>query len=179
MTSSTIKRHGWLIAPLLLAAFCAVLAVAINTEQWSNWFAHPARTPLPDVTRQGAALWRIMLVVAAIAMILIPLALTRLEPSTSPRQRPLRAAGSIDLWIVTGLIVLGLVVRATRLGESLWYDEIAAWHSFGIHGPGPIIGNLNDPANHVAHTWLSCWAVELFEPTLPSEIALRLPALLF
>ncbi len=179
VTALLIKRHGWLTAPLLLAAFCAVLAVAINTEQWADWFAHPARTPLPDVTRQGAALWRIMLVVAAIAMILIPLALTRLEPRTSPHRRPPRAAGSIDLWIVTGLIVLGLLVRATRLGESLWYDEIAAWLSFGIHGPGPIIGNLYEPANHVAHTLLSWCAVELFEPVLPSEIALRLPALLF
>ena len=179
VTTFAIKRHGWLIAPLLLAAFCVVLAVTINTQPWTDWFAHPARTPLPDVTRQGAALWRTMLVVAAIAMILIPLALTRLEPSTKPQRRPPRAAGALDLWIVTGLIVLGLLVRATRLGESLWYDEIAAWLSFGIHGPGPIMGNLYDPANHVAHTLLSWCAVELLEPRLGFEIALRLPALLF
>ena len=179
VTALLIKRHGWLTAPLLLAAFCAVLAVAINTEQWADWFAHPARTPLPDVTRQGAALWRIMLVVAAVMLIAVPLLLTRLEPSGRSKHKRSRASSSMDKWIVAGLIVLGLLVRATRLGESLWYDEIAAWLSFGIHGPGPIIGNLYEPANHVAHTLLSWCAVELFEPVLPSEIALRLPALLF
>ncbi len=179
MTSSTIKRHGWLIAPLLLAVTCVVLGSLINVEQWADWFAHPARTPVPDVTRQGAVLWRIMLVVAAAILIAIPLLLTRLEPNGPSKRKASPTSGSTDLWLVTGLIVLGLLVRATRLGESLWYDEIAAWLSFGIHGPGSIMGNLYDPANHVAHTLLSWFAVDLFEPALGFELALRLPALLF
>ena len=179
VTSFPIKRHRWLIAPLLLAVTCVVLGSLINVEQWTDWFAHPNRTPVPDVTRQGAVLWRTMLIVAAVMLIAIPLLLTRLEPSGPSKHKRSRASSSMDLWIVTGLIVLGLLVRATRLGESLWYDEIAAWLSFGIHGPGPIIGNLYEPANHVAHTLLSWCAVELFERVLPSEIALRLPALLF
>ena len=179
VTSFPIKRHRWLIAPLLLAVTCVVLGSLINVEQWTDWFAHPNRTPVPDVTRQGAVLWRTMLIVAAVMLIAIPLLLTRLEPSGPSKHKRSRASSSMDLWIVTGLIVLGLLVRATRLGESLWYDEIAAWLSFGIHGPGPIMGNLYDPANHVAHTLLSWCAVELFEPALGFELALRLPALLF
>ena len=179
MTIATIKRNGWLIAPLLLAALCALLAVFINVEQWTQWFVHSSRTPVPDVTRQGAALWRIMLVVAAATLIGVPLLFTRLEPTRQLKDNTSRPSRSIDLWIVAGLIALGLLVRTTRLGESLWYDEIAAWFSFGIHGPGPIMGNLYDPANHVAHTLLSWFAVELFEPTLGFEFALRLPALLF
>ena len=179
VTSFPIKRHGWLIAPLLIAALAALLGGLINVEQWTDWFAHPSRTPVPDVTRQGAVLWRIMLVVAAAILIAIPLLLTRLEPNGPSKRKASPTSGSTDLWLVTGLIVLGLLVRATRLEESLWYDEIAAWLSFGIHGPGSIMGNLYDPANHVAHTLLSWFAVDLFEPALGFELALRLPALLF
>ncbi len=173
------KRHGWLIAPLLIAVLAVLLGSLINVEQWTQWFAHPSRTPVPDVTRQGAALWRIMLVIAAVMLIAIPSLLTRLEPTRQPKHDNSAKSSSMDLWIVAGLISLGLLVRMTRISESLWYDEIAAWFSFGIHGPGPIIGNLFDPANHVAHTLLSWWAVELFEPALGFELALRLPALLF
>ena len=179
VTNATNKHLAWLIVPLLVAATCAVLAVAVNTDNWATWFAHPARLPLPEVTRHGAQLFRIMLVVAVVALIVFPLVLTRLELRGKPLDKQPHKSSSMDLWIVTGLIVLGLLVRATRVGESLWYDEIAAWLSFGVHGPGPIMGNLYDPANHVAHTLLSWCAVELFEPTLGFEIALRLPALLF
>ena len=120
-----------------------------------------------------------MLVVAAAMLIAVPLLLTRLQPPRQPKHNTSPNSGSIDLWIVAGLIALGLLVRTTRIGESLWYDEIAAWLSFSIHGPGPIMGNLYEPANHVAHTLLSWCAVELFEPALGFDLALRLPALLF
>ena len=179
MRIATIKRNGWLIAPLLSAALCASLAGLIDVEQWTQWFAHPARIPLPEVTRQGAVLWRIMLIIAAVSLIAIPLTLTQLQSRGEPLDEQPDKSGSLDLWIVAGLIAIGLLVRATRIGESLWYDEIAAWLSFGIHGPGPIMGNFYDPANHVAHTLLSWCAVELIEPALGFELALRLPALLF
>ena len=86
---------------------------------------------------------------------------------------------SRDLWILAGLVVVGLLVRATRITESLWYDEIAAWRMFGMHGPGAITTTFFEPSNHVAHTLLSWCSVKAFEWAIGFELALRLPALLF
>ena len=86
---------------------------------------------------------------------------------------------SRDLWILAGLVVVGLLVRATRLGESLWYDEIAAWRVFGMHGPAAIVTTFSEPSNHIAHTLVSWCSVKAFEWAVGFELALRLPALLF
>ncbi len=82
-------------------------------------------------------------------------------------------------WTLAGLVAIALLLRATRLGESLWYDEIAAWGAFGSHGPRAIVSSLTEPANHIAHTLLTWCCVEAFEGALGFELALRLPALLF
>jgi mannosyltransferase len=84
-----------------------------------------------------------------------------------------------ELWILAGLVVVGLLVRATRLTESLWYDEIAAWRMFGMHGPGAITTTFFEPSNHIAHTLLSWCSVKVLEWAIGFELALRLPALLF
>ena len=84
---------------------------------------------------------------------------------------------SRDLWILAGLVAVGLLARATRLNESLWYDEIAAWTSYGVFGSGPIVGHYFDPSNHVAQTLASSFSVWLLETTIGPELALRLPAL--
>jgi len=86
---------------------------------------------------------------------------------------------SRDLWILAGLVVVGLLVRATRITESLWYDEIAAWRMFGMHGPGAITTTFFEPSNHIAHTLLSWCSVKVLEWAIGFELALRLPALLF
>jgi hypothetical protein len=86
---------------------------------------------------------------------------------------------SRELWILAGLVAVGLLVRAPRLTESLWYDEIAAWRTFGMHGPGAITSTFFEPSNHIFHTLLSWCAVKLFEGAIGFELALRLPALLF
>ena len=92
-----------------------------------------------------------------------------------PRER----MSSRELWGVAAVVVAALLIRATRLGESLWYDEIAAWFSFGQHGPGWIISHFWEPSNHIAHTLLSFCSAKQFEQALGFELALRLPALLF
>jgi hypothetical protein len=84
-----------------------------------------------------------------------------------------------ELWILAGVVVVGLLVRATRLTESLWYDEIAAWRMFGMHGPGAITSTFSEPSNHIAHTLLSWCSVKVFESAIGFELALRLPALMF
>ena len=75
-----------------------------------------------------------------------------------------------------GIVLLGLLVRIPRLGESLWYDEIAAWREMGQYSPFVIIGNLYDPANHILHTLLTHWSVAWFGD---SALSLRLPAFIF
>jgi hypothetical protein len=71
----TLQRTGrpmWLIACMTAAAICcAALAMSIGEETWVKWFAHPGQ-PRVELTRQGAALWRIMLVVTALVLVVAP-----------------------------------------------------------------------------------------------------------
>jgi hypothetical protein len=161
-----------------VAALAAVVLVA--TPTWVSWFTVPGLDPAPRLAtaiHDGAVLWRIMLVVSAVMLVGTPLLLTRMCP---PAAIPPVDAGGPDArerWILMGLIVAGLLVRAPRLVESLWYDEIAAWISYGRHGPGVIIGSYFDPSNHIGHTLLTWLSVELV-PSAGAEMSLRLPALL-
>ncbi|MEE8507475.1 MAG: hypothetical protein V3T07_00295, partial [Myxococcota bacterium] len=168
------KRHAWLVGPFLVAAVCAVLALTVDLEGWVDFFRHPERDPIPPTTRQGAAWWRAMLGVGAAALIIAPLALVALAPRPAPRPEG-KPPGPRRLAALLGLVVVALLLRSLRLGESLWYDEIAAWLDYGVHGPGPIIGNYFDPANHVAHTLTTAWSVSLLGA---GEFGLRAPALL-
>jgi hypothetical protein len=79
--------------------------------------------------------------------------------------------------IVLGLLAVGLLLRLVHLGESLWYDEIAAWLDYGSQGPGAIISTYYDPANHIFHTLLTHFSMQL-AGSLGDEVALRLPALM-
>jgi len=81
-------------------------------------------------------------------------------------------------WIIVGLSTLALLVRWTRISESLWYDEINALRSFAVHGPGPIVGNFFDPVNHIFHTLLTWGSINL-AAVASLEISARVPALLF
>jgi hypothetical protein len=173
-----IRRHAWLIVLALVALACATASIAVDGERWAGWFAHPWRVPLPDSTRAGGELWRIMLMVCAAGLAVIPVVLTRLTPRPSQGHKR-RGTGPLELWTVSGLVLVALLIRATRLTESLWYDEIAAWGSYGAHGPGPILGNFFEPSNHVAHTLATWCSVSGLEHVLGFEIALRVPALLF
>ena len=80
---------------------------------------------------------------------------------------------------MAGLVAAAILIRATRLTESLWYDEIAAYFTSGVLGPGGIVTSFTEPSNHVAHTLLSWCSVSLLQNTLGFELALRVPALLF
>jgi len=154
-------------------------AAVIPAADWAMWFTHPSFAAPPPTTRRGAALLRVMLFVAAALLVAVPIILTRFAPSTRPPGRTLDdRTTSYRGWIVAGFVLIGLLLRATRLGEGLWYDEIAAIVDFARHGTGPIVGNLFDPANHVAHTLASSWSIAILEPIVGLELAARLPALL-
>ncbi|NNF43194.1 MAG: hypothetical protein HKO59_14385 [Phycisphaerales bacterium] len=84
------------------------------------------------------------------------------------------------LLMLAALVVAGAAVRSTRMTESLWYDEIAAWRDYGMHGPRAILTTYFDPANHVAHTLLSWCAFELLASfEWPAAVALRFPSFVF
>lgn len=170
----------WLIAPALVAMLCVVGALAVDTDQWAAWFGHPLRDPMPPVTRAGAGLWRLMLLICAAALTMIPPLLGRLSPGTNTvaTQGASNAISSRELWALCGVLVAAVAIRAVHISESLWYDEIVAWSLFGKHGPGPIMGNYFDPANHIVHTLVTFFSVGLFQDAFGFETALRLPALL-
>jgi len=169
--------RAWLVAPVVAGAACMGLGVVVGVESWAAWLHHPVYETIPELTRHGATLLRAMLIVGGLALMAVPLTLARFDP---PADGPAGAPVSRrEQWLVLGVVGLGLVVRATRLGESLWYDEIAAWTSYGVHGPGPIVGNYFDPSNHILHTLLTWVSVTLLDSTGAMEVVLRLPALLF
>ena len=154
-------------------------AIVADGSHWASFFHHPQRNPLPEATRQGAALWRVMLGISAFALVVGPLSLAVLRPPPAARPDTLQTRAeptSGQRWALLGVLVIAFLVRPTRLGESLWYDEIAAWATYGTYGPGTIIGNYFDPSNHVAHTLLSWGSVQLLGD---NAFALRVPAFLF
>jgi hypothetical protein len=183
MASLHIVRAATLQKALLFALAIAALAAAIafDAATWAEWFHHPGREPLPATTIEGAQWWRFMLVAAAVAIVIAPAALEKLSRPV-PRAETLSAQPSgRPSWAVGMLLLLAFALRATRLNESLWYDEIAWYLSYGagVDRPWPILGNYFDPVNHVLHTFLGWWSVKVFEPALGAELAFRAPALLF
>jgi len=179
---------------------CACVAIFVPTKSWAAWFTHPL-TGSPADHLPGARLFRIMLVVMAAALAAWPFIMRALDPkarrrlsSDAPNSARLAPApGALDAaggscarrrtthWLLILFIILAMLPRLARISESLWYDEIASWLSYGVAvtSPGPIVGNYYDPVNHVFHTLLSWCSVNALEGALGSEISLRLPALLF
>jgi hypothetical protein len=172
----------WPTTALTLAAACACLSLSlvIDTTAWAAWFHHPIRQPMPQATRDGAQLWRIMLAACAGAMVLVMVGL-QASCRELHRDRNRMVLSRKRLWTILVILAVALIFRAARLTESLWYDEIAAWLAYGvgIDSPGPIIGNYFDPVNHVFHTLLSWCSVLGLERWIGAEISLRLPALAF
>lgn len=123
---------------------------------------------------QAANLLRVMLVVLAGALGGWAIVLSRtLQPCEAA---PKPAMSRMELNSMALLVLVGAVLRLQRMGESLWYDEVSAWQSYGQYGPGPIVGNFADPSNHILHTLLSWLGVTLTNPFVANEIALRLAA---
>ncbi|HMN95174.1 MAG TPA: hypothetical protein PKC43_02305 [Phycisphaerales bacterium] len=77
---------------------------------------------------------------------------------------------------IAALCALALALRIPRLGESLWYDEIASFMAFGQFGAGPTMGNYFTQSNHVLHGILTWIAVAIAGGV--NEVVLRTPALL-
>lgn len=154
---------------------------ALPTDWWVSVFGHPLRDPTPDATWHGAMLWRCMLVLSAICLVAAHAWWHRCAAQADSRFRLLepRTPWTRDMgYAVTLLLVIAAALRATRLDESFWYDEVAAWREFGQYGPGTIIGNYYDPANHIFQTLLSWLSLEALGSVTTMEVAVRAPSII-
>lgn len=99
-------------------------------------------------------------------------------PDNQQRQE---TAGSLRLWGLLAIVLLGVIFRVPRLTESLWYDEIASWQVYCANAASPlaIVGNFGDPINHVLSNVLMWCSVNSFSSWTGVEMAFRLPALFF
>lgn len=89
-----------------------------------------------------------------------------------------KATFSTRTWVWI-LLLLAAAIFARNLTESLWYDEIAAFRDYAVRGPGYLLTNYHDPANHVLQSLLTWASHRALADTLGPEIAIRLPAFLF
>lgn len=174
-----LATHRWLPLPLLGGAGLVVAALVIGTNGWADWFTYPGPPRTQTAYDTGATLLRILLAVAGLALITLPWLIVKITPHTKTAADSLRSpVQSRELWGVVGLMTIAALLAATRLTESLWYDEIAPWMEYIRYGPGPIVGNYFDPSNHILMSLLVWLSTELLGDGMTIEIAFRLPAFL-
>lgn len=166
---------------LAAGTLCAALA-CVSTAWYAESFAHPARVErlggaIPEATVEGARAFRLALAAGAVLVPLLSWGLARMCRDGTRRARamwPTTRRG----WLVLGLITgAGAIVRMALATESLWYDEISAFLSFAIEGPGVAFGSYVVPTNHVPMT-LATWAAWTVSGGSLNELVLRAPALI-
>jgi hypothetical protein len=171
---------------IIIGSACAALlglSLLLPSASLVSWFRLPARPADFAFYAQGASLLRVMLAIVAGVLVAWAITMVRATPAARRSPDPLalqspRGMTRFELGALTIVVILGVLLRLSRMGESLWYDEIAAWIGYGVHGPGAIVGNFADPSNHVLHTLLTSMSVTVTEEFLSSEVSLRLPAFL-
>lgn len=157
---------------------CALLAL-VPTDTYAGVFAHPSRMAriggaIPEATERGAWLFRMALAAAAVLIPLLTWRLVRMCGPAAMARWPL----PVDRrgWILlTGITVFGAALRLWLARQSLWYDEISAFLSFAIEGPGVAFGSYAVPTNHVPMT-LATWLAWVVSGGSLDETVLRLPA---
>ena len=172
--------HPSVKAALALGALLAACAL-IPTAEFASAFAHPQRIArldgaIPEATMRGALWFRLGLVVAAIAIPALVAATVRVLGTTCPAHAsPRERASRGELLLLAAIVAVGLALRAALASESLWYDEISAFVSFAIEGPGVAFGSYAVPTNHVPMT-LAMWAMTAITGVV-GEWTLRFPAM--
>ena len=175
-------RDPLVITGCIVGLAILLLSLLIPWESKLIWFTHPIRFErvgeIPAETLAGVTLLSYVAPLVAVAWFSAPWVLRRLE--RSPSGRPSLGVLPSPSWqirlAVLAVTVLAILPRAMRMGESLWYDEIAAMLSFSIHGPGPALGNYYALSNHVLHSALASVMIEANGGA--DEFILRTPALL-
>ncbi len=171
---------------MLLLAFAAGAAcvglAAVPTMNYAQAFAHPSRMEgnagvIPDATISGAGFFRLACAAAALLIPLLAWLLVQTCPSEPRAARRLLADLRRDRFLLGVLLALGAFLRVTVASESLWYDEISAFLSFAIEGPGVAFGSYAVPTNHVPMT-LATWLAWTLTGGSLHELTLRAPAIL-
>jgi mannosyltransferase len=161
-----------------LVGLALVAIVLVPADTLVQFMAHPVRTAandgqVVDATRRGATLLRELAPFAGLALASLALLADRalVGPAQAARWKPTR----VDAMALVVAMLAAAAIRAPILAHSLWYDEIAAFMGYGVHGPGVAIGNYYTQANHGLQSVLS-WVTA--SALGPSEFSLRLPSFL-
>lgn len=78
-------------------------------------------------------------------------------------------------WLMAALLAVAAAARVPFLADSLWYDEVAAFLAYGVHGPAHAATTYVSLSNHVLQSVASAWSARLLGA---DELSLRLPSLL-
>ncbi len=163
--------------PVVAALAATVAAALVPTASIEAWITHPARVELtggvPPTTVDGARWMKFALLSLPATVLAAWWALARIAPPREVGSRP--RPGRAELLAVAIATLAAAALRADRLGESLWYDELAALLGYSIHGVGPSVGNWFSAVNHLPSTALVAGTIELAGV---NELSVRLPALL-
>lgn len=176
---------------LALIGLCSVALLAVPASDLAEAMAHPARRAADgspaEVTAAGAAYLRQWVPIAGVALAALMLLGDRWlqgGPRSDEAADPTSAAQpAADVhtpispreWLALAVATLvALAIRLPFVADSLWYDEIAAFLGYGVHGPMVAIGNYYTQANHVLQGALSALSAQALGT---SELALRLPSL--
>jgi Ca2+/Na+ antiporter len=180
-SQTTPLRDPVLLAACAIGLACAALAL-VPTATFAEAFAHPQRVErlggaIPEATTRGAGFFRIALAVAAVLVPLLVWMLGRACPRHEMRPpRSIVPATRGGWMLLASIVALGGALRLAVARESLWYDEISAFLSFAVEGPGVAFGSYAVPTNHVPMT-LATWAAWTLSGGSLGELVLRAPAI--
>ena len=178
---STPLRDPLLLTACAVGLACAALAL-VPTATYAEAFAHPQRVArlggaIPEATMRGAEFFRIALAVGAVLVPLLVWMLGRACPRQEMRPPRSIVPGTRGGWmLLASIVALGAALRLAVARESLWYDEISAFLSFAVEGPGVAFGSYAVPTNHVPMT-IATWAAWTLSGGSLGEIVLRAPAI--
>ena len=171
----------WLSIALGVSLGCFFLSVSlIPSESWSTFFMHPLQSPEgnpPPQLRMGILFLRVLLPICGFCWFGVAwLIYTKIKPASSPAEPASRSTARSSVMVICLAVIGALLLRLPLMNDSLWYDEIAAFWYYGQFGPGPILGNMFTPANHIAQS-LATWSLATINRGDLDPITLRLPAL--
>lgn len=78
-------------------------------------------------------------------------------------------------WAMAAVLAVAAAARVPFLADSLWYDEVAAFLTYGVQGPAHALTTYVSLANHVLQSALAAASAQALGA---DELSLRLPSLL-
>jgi hypothetical protein len=169
------RRDAILLVTVALALMA--LGLVLSPADLAAWMTHPARTGTSRAPAAAEALRMALLAGPPVALAIVAAISLLVRPRGAPSDVPAPAEptpGSTYAALAL-LVVAGAILRAIRLGDSLWYDEIAGLLAYSIHGPGVVVGNYFSEANQIA-SQLAIWGST--SALGADELGVRLPSFL-